>query len=243
MELPVIGTPKTPGTPATPLDITIQRGSSPVEPITFTACQELAKTVRQCSQSLIEGSWVDIPDVRGKKPRFIPNNFESAKAFLRSSLSQIESRVPLRSRSATPVTSHSRPSTTMGVCHQCHGPIGDGAHQGSAFGKGVCSFNHSHFCRGGVPENDSWAPCPQGYSFNPDLDLASGTGFESTLGVSNFQNGPTSSTPALPTNNAPTVQQQFPLTDSVIPAPPGTGSVQDPYPMACNPRSARNSQP
>ena len=243
MELPVIGTPKTPGTPATPLDITIQRGSSPVEPITFTACQELAKTVRQCSQSLIEGSWVDIPDVRGKKPRFIPNNFESAKAFLRSSLSQIESRVPLRSRSATPVTSHSRPSTTMGVCHQCHGPIGDGAHQGSAFGKGVCSFNHSHFCRGGVPENDSWAPCPQGYSFNPDLDLASGPGFESTLGVSNFQNGPTSSTPALANNNAPTVQQQFPLTDSVIPAPPGTDSVQDPYPMADHPQTTGDRYP
>ena len=96
MELPAIGTPKTPGTPVTPLDITIQRGTSPVEPITFTACQELAKTVRQCSQSLIEGSWVDIDDVRGKKNRFIPNSFESAKAFLRSSLSLIDSRVPHR---------------------------------------------------------------------------------------------------------------------------------------------------
>jgi hypothetical protein len=196
MELPAIDSPQTPGTPDSPADITIQREGCPVQPFSFSDCQELARTVRQCSQSLIEGSWVDISDVRGRKPRFIPNNFESAKAFLRASVNKIPETHHIISRSDTPVTSHPKGHSSMGVCHECHGPIGGGAHQGSALGKGICTFVHSHFCKGGIPENESWAACPLGYIYNQDLDLASGTGFESTMGLSNFQPGPASSTPA-----------------------------------------------
>ena len=90
----------------------------------------------------------------------------------------------------------------MGVCHQCHGPIGGCAHTGSAFGKGICTLRpeHSHFCKGGILGNDSWAACPLGYMYNADLDLAAGPGFEGTMDTFNFQagiqNGPASSTPA-----------------------------------------------
>ena len=123
----------------------------------------------------------------------------------------------------------------MGVCHQCHGPIGGGAHQGSAFGKGTCSLKpeHSHFCKGGIIENDSWAACPQGYVYNADLDLASGPGFESTLHTFNFQagiqlNGPASSTPASGQHQShpgPGGQQQVLQTDRVPHTDPHYGFV------------------
>ena len=191
MELEAIDSPTTPATPLSPADITIQRGGGDSEPISYSECQELVQAVKECSQSLIEGNWVEIPDIRGKTPRFIPDNFESAKAFLRASIQGISSRKDRVSNLETPVTSHPRHQADMGVCHQCHGPIGGGAHQGSAFGKGICSLKpeHSHFCKGGIIENDSWAACPQGYVYNADLDLASGPGFESTLHTFNFQAG------------------------------------------------------
>ena len=200
MDLPSIATPKTPVTPNSPADITVHRISAPEEIVSFSDCQALARAVKVCSRSLVEGDWVDITDIRGRKPRFIPSNFESAKAFLRSSVEQISPAIlAIQSTSVTPVTSHPRPS--MAICHACHGPIGGGAHTGSALGKGICSHQHSHFCKGGIVENQTWAPCPEGYIYNQDLDLASGPGFESTLQTFNFQAGnqdigPSSSTPA-----------------------------------------------
>ena len=202
MELEAIDSPITPATPLSPADITIQRGGEDSEPISFSECQELVKTVKNCSQSIIEGNWVEIPDIRGKTQRFIHDNFESAKAFLRASINGISSRKDRESSLETPVTSHPRHQAAMGVCHQCHGPIGGGAHTGSAFGKGICTLRpeHSHFCKGGILENDSWAACPLGYMYNADLDLAAGPGFEGTMDTFNFQagiqNGPASSTPA-----------------------------------------------
>ena len=232
MELPGLDTPKTPVTPTSPADITIQRGGGePTEFISFSDCQELAKAVKFCSRSLVEVNWVEIPDVRGGKPRFIPDNFESAKAFLRASVEVIPSAARLTKSSLdTPVTSHPRRASEMGVCHGCHGPIGGGAHQGSAPGKGICSHQHSHFCKGGIVENDSWAPCPLSYLYNPDLDLASGPGFESTLHTFNFragsqQNGPSSSTPVVGTEQDPdsNANQNMPpgFQQQVIPPPHG----------------------
>ena len=227
MDLPSINSPKTPATPASPVDITIRRESDPEEIISFTDCQELAKTVRFCSKSLIEGNWVDVPDIRGGKPRFIPSNFESAKAYLRASVEVLPSARRVQPNSDTPLTSHPRSEPEMGVCHACHGPIGGGAHQGSAPGKGICSHKHSHFCKGGISENLSWAPCPSGYIYNPDLDLASGTGFESTLHTFNFragsqQNGPSSSTPAADDINVyPDNQQQVSLPPQIVDRFPG----------------------
>ena len=89
----------------------------------------------------------------------------------------------------------------MPICHGCHGRIGDNQHQGSAIGKALCILPHSFYCRGGVFEDVSWRACPDSYVFDPNVDLASGPGFENTLQVTNFlpssnvQNGPAFSTP------------------------------------------------
>ena len=84
----------------------------------------------------------------------------------------------------------------MTVCHGCHGPIGGGAHQGSEFGRGVCTHPYSNQYQGGILEDGSWAPCRLGYSYDPNLVLANGTGFDSTLHTYKFQPGrPSSYTP------------------------------------------------
>ena len=90
----------------------------------------------------------------------------------------------------------------MPTCHGCHGPMGQGQHQGSAPGKAVCSLRHSMYCRGGVIEDLSWKACPPEYQYNPNLDMANGPGFESTLDIPDFhsnrqQLGPTNSTPLM----------------------------------------------
>ena len=152
---------------------------------------------------------MNITHSRGSKKRFIPGNSESAKEFLRASVEGISrSRV---SSPGTPVTS--RPNKLgMAVCHGCHGPMGGGAHQGSAPGKGVCSHPHSILCKGGIVENLSWAPCPPDYVYDPNIVLANGTGFDSTLHTFNFQPGgqnlgQSSSTPG---NINTTTQQVLP---------------------------------
>ena len=50
MELEAIDSPITPATPLSPADITIQRGGEDSEPIYFSECQELVKTVKNFSQ-------------------------------------------------------------------------------------------------------------------------------------------------------------------------------------------------
>ena len=206
--------------PKSPIDITVQgdlESAHTKEALTFSDCQELAKAVKDCSESLIKGSWVEVPDIRGKTPRFIPANFDSAKAFLRASVESLPRTKNRQSRgsvSDTPVTSRRVPN--MGVCHGCHGPMGGGAHQGSAPGKNVCTFTHSLYCRGGIVEDVTWAPCPPGYTFNTDLDLANGTGFDSTLHTFQFQpgglqNGMSSSTPEVGGHNPPLSQAAPPF--------------------------------
>ena len=201
LDLSVIDSPVTPRTPATPADITISSGSVAEEQISFSQCQELAKAVQGCSKSLIEGTWSDIPDVRGRLVKFIPADFESAKAFLRNSVQVAPERKLLRSVSDTPVTSRTVHSSDM-VCHGCHGPMGQGQHQGSAIGKNLCSFDHSYLCKGGIKADESWKACPPTYIYNPQYNLVSDTGFEHTLQPTDFcppsslQPGPVFSTPA-----------------------------------------------
>ena len=91
----------------------------------------------------------------------------------------------------------------MVTCHGCHGPIGQGQHQGSELGKLKCNLPHSLYCRGGVVEDESWRGCPIGYQYNPSIDLASnGVGFERTMHSYEFQSqyqptmDPAFSTPA-----------------------------------------------
>ena len=129
-----------------PRDRTVLEDPEPApngEILTFGDCQELARAVKDCSKSLIEGNWVEIPDIRGARPRFIPGNFESAKAFLKASVESLprtrtRHRLSRGSVSDTPLTSRKTPE--MGVCHGCHGHIGGGAHQGSAPGKNICTL-------------------------------------------------------------------------------------------------------
>ena len=229
MDLPVIDSPKTPGTPVSPTDITIQKSESQIsEPITYSDCLGLAKAVSFCSKSLIEGTWQEVSDVRGRKPWFIPDNFESAKAFLRASVEVLPPRIQ-SSNFGTPVTSRPRAQSAMVVCHGCHGPMGGGQHQGSAPGKNVCSHKHSHFCKGGIPEDQSWAPCPPDYVYNPDLDLAAGPGFESTLHTINFipstqYLGPPSSTPNVSPNFSPPGDQHIQQQQQGTLQLPGHGS-------------------
>lgn len=194
-------TPSPSTSPVSPSDNTVLRSpetGSLEEVLTFSDCQELAKAVKDCSKSVIEGNWVKIPDVRGTTPRFIPDSFESAKAFLKASVESLPRpgprRRPIQSLGNTPLSS--RQVSEMGVCHGCHGSIGGGAHQGSAPGKNVCTFPHSPYCKGGIVETETWAPCPNGYIYNTDLDLASGPGFDSTLHTFQFQER-SSSTPAV----------------------------------------------
>ena len=224
----------TPGTPESPGDITAASGglsAQPVwtvisEPVSFQGCQELARAVKYCSNSLIEGTWTEDSTVRGRRPRFRPTDFESAKAFLRASVEVIHDRRPTRSLSETPLSSRERTVTEMVTCHGCHGPMGQGQHQGSAPGKNPCTLPHSFYCRGGVIEDVSWRACPFGYVFNPNVDLANGPGFESTLGSINFQppnqhqTGPAFSTPVFQVNGG----QQYPST--VQPTTPHTAPVQ-----------------
>ena len=105
LDLSVIDSPTTPATPLTPVDISLGE-----KPLSLSQCENLARTVQQCSKSLVEGSWTNVPDVRGKRVKFIPSDFESAKAFLRNSvkLSPSTGRRSRRSDSDTPVTSRTQ---------------------------------------------------------------------------------------------------------------------------------------
>ena len=71
------------------------------------------------------------------------------------------------------------------TCHGCHGPVGAGAHIGSAIGKARCSLPHNILCRGNIVEDGSWRACPPNFVFDPNL-VVSNTGFESTLNPSAF---------------------------------------------------------
>ena len=104
----------------------------------------------------------------------------------------------------------------MVTCHGCHGPIGHGQHQGSELGKVKCNLPHSLYCRGGVSEDESWRGCPEGYQYNPSLDLANGVGFENTMHTYEFQSqyqptlDPVFSTPASGGGLAPRVSSLLP---------------------------------
>ena len=73
------------------------------------------------------------------------------------------------------------------ICHGCHNILGAGAHQGSAIGKSRCTIPHSLLCKGGILECESWRACPEGYIYNPDVEIQSFTGLTDTLDPSGFQ--------------------------------------------------------
>lgn len=201
----MIDSPQTPTTPDSPLDITAIRDTEEDDaPLSYPDCVDLARAVRYCSQSLIEGTWSEESTVRGRRPIFNPSSFESAKAFLKASVERVQGeRRAHRSLSDTPLTSRPRFQSRMPTCHGCNGPMGQGQHQGSAPGKLPCTLPHSPYCRGGVVEDSSWRACPTDYQFDPNLDMASGPGFENTMHTLDFRphsvmlSGPAISTPVV----------------------------------------------
>ena len=233
LELSVIDSPTTPATPVSPVDISLVGKA-----LSVSQCEQLAKTVQQCSKSLIEGCWSDIPDVRGRRVKFIPSDFESAKAFLRESVKVVphEIRKTRRSLSDTPVTSRvqsqedsfskfsrdqNRPRMMrVMTCHGCHLVMGGGEHNGSAIGKDKCTLPHSERCLGGIPESDNWKACPSGYVCNVGYD---GTGFSQTLNVADFQSAE-ASTPVVAHSStlqmqASNIYQQSPYLGQVLASP------------------------
>ena len=202
MELPTLDSPSTTVTPvSSPDTLASELGEGQ---LSLEDCQQLAKTVQHCSKSLVEGTWVEVPDVK-TGPKFIPSSFESAKAYLSSSVRAIPprgrgipSRISRRCDTDTPLTSRHHKGDDMHVCHGCHMPMGDGDHNGSAPGKNVCTFQHSALCRGGIPENDGWRGCPENYVYMAHVPTS---GFERTMDTVDFQqpsNFPSHSTPVLP---------------------------------------------
>ena len=125
-------------------------------------------------ESLIKCSWTSEKDLgRGAKRHFVPASLEDAKRLLRKSVEELSNNRMQR----------------VHVCHGCHATLGNGTHQGSAIGKAKCTFPHSVFCKGGIVENESWRACPEGYIYNPDVEIQSYTGLTDTLDPSGFQPG------------------------------------------------------
>ena len=219
MDAPGIDSPETPRTPDSQGDKTLPSKVS--EPLSIAECHRLARTVQLCSKSLIDGSWHDVPSVRSARPRFRPSNFESAKAYfdLLDTVRVLPPRRVQRLSFDTPVSSKYQPSSAM-FCHGCHGPMGQGLHNGSAPGKNVCSFVHSNLCKGGIPESDSFKACPDDYIYMATVPT---NGFENTMNTvdfqptSNQQYGPGFSTPAVsgdPSDQFLTPQNQQLLSNS-----------------------------
>ena len=68
------------------------------------------------------------------------------------------------------------------VCHGCHGPLGGGAHNGSAPGMNVCTLLHHFSCPGGILRDD-WRPCPPLSSQQQQMP---NVGFENTMASQDF---------------------------------------------------------
>ena len=124
------------------------------------------------------------------------------------------------------------------ICHGCHLQVGQGAHQGSAIGKNLCTLPHSLNCPGGIVEDNSYRACPPGYVFHGQLFPESA--FLNTMNQSEFM----SSTPAtsqavlstvgslLPDHRLP-ARHQLNLNPAIniVPAPPTTVATMAEVPV------------
>ena len=116
---------------------------------------------------------------------FFPQDFESAKQYLSQEISSrniIQKLPPKFPREkldslATPLLSRTKSAVSSMLCHGCHGPVGDGAHQGSSTGKNLCRLPHHGLCPGEVIDSESWRACPFGYV----QGQTSVDGFEQTM--------------------------------------------------------------
>ena len=82
--------------------------------------------------------------------------------------------------------------------------MGQGAHNGSAPGKNLCTLPHSVSCQGNIVEDESWKACPHGYVYHGQSVPTSG--FLDTMSMTDFM----SSTPALNESRQQIRRSQFP---------------------------------
>jgi len=165
--------------------------------VTFRQCEGGER--KNSSVQIFEGTWKLISKSRDNTSthQFIPGSLESAKSFLKSAESLWKQTMD---NTASVSGAH---NVVVNTCHGCHGPVGSGAHMGSAIGKARCSLPHYILCRGNINEDPSWRACPPNYVFDSNL-VVSNTGFESTLNPSAFSLPPQQmSTPltSSPTNS------------------------------------------
>ena len=120
--------------------------------MTFIDEVKSTHSLRKLSETTVDGYWKKIPGYLDRRPRdsFIPTTFEGAKRFLKETAEALPNML--------------RPAIRVQqFCHGCHGPLGEGAHIGSAVGKLRCTFTHSSLCKGNIVEDESWRACPRGY--------------------------------------------------------------------------------
>ena len=182
--------PSTPATPESPHDITVSVAEC--EGATAKSIPARRVSVSGTSVPRVSPSLQGVLRVCRDKNRtpttlFEPSSCEAAKIFL--SATRLPPRFPNRDPLETPKSSRQR-STTM-ICHGCHMHMGQGAHNGSAPGKNLCTLPHSVSCQGNIVEDDSWKACPDGYVFLGQSVPTSG--FLDTMSMTDFM----SSTPAL----------------------------------------------
>ena len=138
---------------------------------------------------------------------FKPSSAAEAKAFLRqiaiqlpTGISNFGSETPRSSR--TVKWKGRQPDM---ICHGCHGPMGGGAHNGSAIGKNNCTLLHHPSCPGGVEDDVNWRACTAGYVHQQLPE----TGFEQSLLTQDF----------LPTEPVRPVTEHITVTTDLQPGP------------------------
>ena len=123
---------------------------------------------------------------------FKPASAAEAKAFLIQESFKLPERVS-KFFEETPRTSRTEKWQGRAgkmPCHGCHGPMGGGAHNGSAPGMNICTLQHHSSCPGGIQGDVSWRACPV-----LSHQQVSQMGFESTLSSQDFVQTQAQSTP------------------------------------------------
>ena len=186
--------PKTPQTPESPKEITKSAEQAPPSQqakffVKNTESEGFKKSL--CRLKQFSGLYRDVY-------AFTPRSTAEAKEFLKQPAFQLPPGV---SRLCdTPLSSRQVMATgrqlAMQTCHGCHGPIGGGAHSGSATGKSQCTFPHNPGCVGGIAEDATWRACPVGYSIQ---------GFDQTMSSQDFQTPNPQQPPTAPPAHSGTV--------------------------------------
>ena len=181
VEIPVKDSPETPKTPDIPSDISRSVKTSDSKRFLLDP-QSVLRTEGFSGYWRTKKNHGPHRDVKAFKPA----SAEEAKAFLSQISLQLQPKLLVFS-SETPRSSRTvklRGRSGDMPCHGCHGPLGGGAHNGSAPGKDICTLPHHPSCPGGVVEDKDYRACIHGYVHQPQL--VPETGFDQTLSSQDF---------------------------------------------------------